>query len=133
LCGGEGPAVVVEATGHPDAILTALTVARPFARVVLLGSTRGETGPVNFYRDVHKKGITLIGAHDSARPRHESTAGLWTQHDDRGVALQLLAHNRLQVAPLITDRYPWRETVRAYEALKSWDRTALGLVLDWTQ
>lgn len=133
LCGGEGAAVVVEATGHPEAILTALTLARPFGRVVLLGSTRGETDHVNFYRDVHKKGLTLIGAHDSARPRLESTHGWWTQHDDRGVALKLLARRRLQVEPLITDRFAWQDALAAYETLKSWSHTALGLILDWTR
>jgi threonine dehydrogenase-like Zn-dependent dehydrogenase len=133
LCGGDGAAVVVEATGHPDAILTALTLARPFGRVVLLGSTRGETDHVNFYRDVHKKGLTLIGAHDSARPRQESTHGWWTQHDDRGIALKLLAQRRLLVEPLITDRFAWHDALAAYETLKSWNRAALGLILDWTR
>ncbi|HXF64735.1 MAG TPA: zinc-binding alcohol dehydrogenase [Caldilineaceae bacterium] len=133
LCDGEGAAVVVEATGHPDAILTALTLARPFGRVVLLGSTRGETDHVNFYRDVHKKGLTLIGAHDSARPRLESTHGWWTQHDDRRIALQLLARRRLQVEPLITDRFAWQDALMAYETLQSWSHTALGLLLDWTR
>ena len=33
-------------------------------RVVLLASTRGETERVNFYRDVHGKGLTVLGAHN---------------------------------------------------------------------
>jgi threonine dehydrogenase-like Zn-dependent dehydrogenase len=130
--GGEGAAVVIEATGHPAAILTAFACTRPFGRVVLLGSTRGETDHVNFYRDVHKKGLTLIGAHNSARPRHESSPGFWSQVDDQRVALQLLAHTRLHVQLYITHRFAWSDAPQAYELLRSWTTSALGLVLDWT-
>ena len=56
---GDGAAVVIEATGTPQAILTAFGLARFGGRVILLGSTRGETEKVNFYADVHKKGLTV--------------------------------------------------------------------------
>ncbi len=130
--GGEGAAVVIEATGHPAAILTALACARPFGRVVLLGSTRGETDHVNFYRDVHKKGLTLIGAHNSVRPRRESSPGFWSEYDDQSVALKLLARGRLNVQPYITHRFAWPDAPVAYELLSSWTSSALGLILDWT-
>jgi threonine dehydrogenase-like Zn-dependent dehydrogenase len=126
-----GAAVVVEATGHPQAILTALDLVRPGGRVVLLGSTRGETDHVNFYRDVHRKGVTLIGAHNIARPHHESHPGWWTEHDDQRVALQLLALQRLTVQPLITHRFSWQQAPQAYELLKTWDLNALGMLLNW--
>jgi 2-desacetyl-2-hydroxyethyl bacteriochlorophyllide A dehydrogenase len=130
--GGDGASVVIEATGHPDAIQTALACARPFGRVVLLGSTRGETDHVNFYRDVHKKGLTLIGAHNSARPKQESTPAFWTQVEDQRVALELLARGRLNVQPYITHRFAWQDAPKAYEILRSWDRSALGILLEWT-
>jgi len=130
--GGEGAAVVIEATGNPDAILTAFACAKHFGRVVLLGSTRGETDHVNFYRDVHRKGLTVIGAHNSARPLHESSPAFWTQFDDQRVALQLLARKRLTVQPYITHRFPWHDAPAAYEILRSWNKSALGILLDWT-
>ena len=131
VCGGAGAAVVIEATGHPEAVKTALVCARPFGRVVLLGSTRGETDGVNFYRDIHRPGLTVIGAHNIARPRRESHAGWWTEIEDQAVALQLLAHQRISVRPLITHRFASRDAVDAYERLRAWDRTALGMVLNW--
>jgi 2-desacetyl-2-hydroxyethyl bacteriochlorophyllide A dehydrogenase len=130
--GGDGAAVVIEATGHPDALHTALDCTRPFGRVVLLGSTRGETDHVNFYRDVHKKGLTLIGAHNSARPQRESSPGFWTQVEDQRVALELLARGRLNVKPYITHRFDWKDAPQAYEILRGWNKSALGLILDWT-
>jgi 2-desacetyl-2-hydroxyethyl bacteriochlorophyllide A dehydrogenase len=130
---GEGAAVVIEATGHPDAILTALACAKPFGRIVLLGSTRGETDHVNFYRDVHKKGLTLIGAHNSVRPKAESTHAFWTQVDDQRVALELLARGRLNVQPYITHRFAWHRAPEAYELLRAWDKSSLGILLDWRE
>jgi 2-desacetyl-2-hydroxyethyl bacteriochlorophyllide A dehydrogenase len=132
LCGGEGPAVVVEATGHPDAVPSAFAYARPLGRVVLLGSTRGDTEAVNFYRDVHKKGLTVLGAHNNARPRHESSPGFWREADDQRVALDLLALGRLHVTPYITHRFAWSDAGEAYALLHSWARTPLGMILDWT-
>lgn len=123
--------VVIEATGHPDAINSALALAAPGGRVVLLGSTRGVTGEVNFYRDVHRKGLLVIGAHDIARPHYESRPGYWTQSDDRRVALRLLAAGRLRVEPLITHQIAWNEVDSAYEPLRNWDAGALGIILNW--
>lgn len=129
--GGEGAAVVIEATGFPDAIVTAFACAKNFGRVVLLGSTRGETDHVNFYRDVHRKGLTIIGAHDSARPRQESSHAFWTRHDDQAVTLALLARKRLNVQLYITHRFAWTDAPAAYEILRSWNKSALGILLDW--
>jgi L-iditol 2-dehydrogenase len=131
LAGELAPAVVIEATGHPDAANSAFGIAAPGGRVVLLGSTRGATAEVNFYRDVHRKGLTVIGAHDIARPDHDSYPGYWTAAQDRTVGLRLLAADRLQVRPLITHRVGWRDAESAYEMLRNWESGALGIVLDW--
>lgn len=131
LCGDAGAAVVIEATGHPEAIPTAFDLARPGGRVILLGSTRGETEFVNFYRDVHRKGLTLIGAHNIARPAHDTAPGWWTLADDQRIALDLLALDRLTVSPLITHRFGWQDAVDAYELLKQPSPETLGIVLEW--
>ncbi|MEX1018139.1 MAG: zinc-binding alcohol dehydrogenase [Litorilinea sp.] len=130
--GPAGPPVVIEATGHPDAVVTAMELVAPGGRVVLLGSTRGETEQVNFYREVHRKGISVIGAHNIARPRYESQPGCWTQADDNQAVMRLLARGRLQVAHLITHRFAWAQALDAYALLKAWDANALGILLDWT-
>lgn len=132
LCGNQGPAVVIEATGHPAAILTAFDLAGWCGRVILLGSTRGETDGVNFYRDVHKKGLTVIGAHNSTRPTHDSRPGWWTRLADQQTAMKLLALERLVIHPLITHRFTWQQAPQAYDLLKQWNKDALGLVLSWT-
>lgn len=132
-CGASGAAVVIEATGHPEAILTAFALARPGGRVILLGSTRGETEQVNFYRDVHKKGLTVIGAHNIARPLVESAPGWWIAQEDQRIALQLLALGRLNVRPLTTHHFGFDEAPTAYTQLQQWDTNTLGMILDWRE
>lgn len=131
LCDGSRPTVVIEATGHPEAIPTAFDLVAWGGRVVLLGSTRGDTEAVNFYRDVHKKGLTVIGAHESARPRVDRAPGWWPIQHDHQVALKLLAQGRLQVQPLITHRFAWQDAPQAYKMLATWTKEMLGIVLDW--
>lgn len=128
---GHGPVVVIEATGHPDAVSTALDVAGWGARVVLLASTRGETPKVNFYRDVHRKGLILYGAHNAVRPRQESSPNYWTLKDDSRLLLTLIAEKRFDVAPLISHRVPGEEAPKAYQLLMEWNPGLLGVVLQW--
>ena len=128
---GNGPAIIIEATGHPDAITTALDVAGRGARVVLLASTRGETPSVNFYRDVHKKGLILYGAHNSIRPRQETSPHFWTLEADSLLLLSLIAQKRFNVIPLISHRVPGEEASKAYQLLMAWNPGLLGVILQW--
>ena len=128
---GDGPVVVIEATGHPDAVSTALDVAGSGARVVLLASTRGETPKVNFYRDVHKKGLLLYGAHNAVRPRQESSANFWTLKDDSRLLLTLIVEKRFDVVPLISHRVLGEDAPKAYQLLMEWNPGLLGVVLQW--
>jgi threonine dehydrogenase-like Zn-dependent dehydrogenase len=129
---GGGPAVVVEATGAPEAINQAFAAAAVGGRVVLLASTRGVT-ETNFYRDVHKKGLTVLGAHNAARPPRDSSPGFWTLEDDFRVVLRLLAGGRLRVAPLTSAVLPAAEAPAAYAALATWRKDQLGVLLRWKE
>lgn len=131
LCDGGKPQVVVDATGHPAAVTSAFDVIAHHGRLVLLGSTRGNTPDVNFYRDVHKTGLTLIGAHNSVRPAADSAPGYWTLADDHRLVLRCLASGRLRVAGLVTHRFAWEDAPVAYAELVAWNPEALGLILNW--
>ena len=131
ITGNKGLAVIIEATGHPPVVNTAFQLADWHGRVVLLASTRGETERVNFYRDIHAKGLTVLGAHNSVRPRHESSPNFWTLRDDWELSLKLIAHGRVVVAPLITHRLPGIQAAEAYQLLMEWDPNLLGVVLNW--
>ncbi|MBC7236326.1 MAG: zinc-binding alcohol dehydrogenase [Chloroflexi bacterium] len=125
--------VVLEATGAPEAVHDALALAGYRGRVVLLASTRGVTKEVNFYSEVHRRGIVIIGAHNAVRPKHESSQAYWTQKDDWDVALRLMATGRLEVSRLTTDILPASEAAKGYELLRSDKAAHLGVLLDWSK
>ncbi len=129
---GKGADVVIEATGSPDAIPIAFRIAKWHGRVVLLGSTRG-VNLVNFYSDVHRKGLIVIGAHNSVRPKYESHKYFWTHRDDCLLALELLARKRIRVKELISLIMSFREAPLAYDKLMRSKNEVVGIVLDWRE
>ncbi|MGQ9690332.1 MAG: zinc-dependent alcohol dehydrogenase [Thermoproteota archaeon] len=127
---GKGANVVIEATGNPEAIPTALKLAGDYGRVVILGSPRGESR-IDFYNNVHRHGITIIGAHERTRPRYESSHGWWTQHDDSSLILRLISRGLLRVRDLITLRMSFQRAGEAYDKLVKSKGEVLGIILDW--
>lgn len=123
--------VVVEATGNPAALQTACDITAFGGRIALLGSSRGATESFDFYKRVHKKGITLIGAHIDTAARLSSAPGWWTLRDEQRTALQLLHNGRVKVAPLISHRFNCSEIGAAYDLLTDWNLDALGIMIDW--
>ena len=128
----QGFPVVIEATGNPAALESACQIAAFGGRIALLGSSRGVSESFDFYKRVHKRGISLIGAHISTGNRPSSAPGWWTLQDEQATALRLLAHKRISVSPLITHRYASSEIEKAYKLLAGWNLEAIGILLDWT-
>ncbi len=126
-----GAHVVVDATDRPEVLTTALEMLRQFGRLVLLGSTRGEAEKVNFYRLVHRKGATIIGAHASARPKRDSLLHLWTERDDWRAVLKLMALGRLKVRPLISLVVPPEEAPQVYRRLVEGEPELVGILFRW--
>ena len=86
---------------------------------------------MNFYRDVHKPGLTLIGAHTDAVPEDTSRPGLWTLKDEAVFYQELVAAGRLDLANLVTHRVPASEIIPVYESMLAGDPSVLGIILDW--
>ena len=82
--------VVFEATGSPRR--SAPPGVLPSAgRLILLGSTRGLVDGFDPYSDVHRKGITVIGAHVSSHPEQPTHQNRWTTANNQRLALDLMA------------------------------------------
>ena len=109
----------------------ALSCAAQCGRIVALGCARGLTDGINFYTDVHRRGVTIIGGHNCIRPEHDSYPGYWTLQDDRQTYLDLLASGRLMVQPLVSEVLSPQEAPAAYDRLASGTLEALGVVFDW--
>lgn len=128
--GGSGAPIVIECTGFPQPINSALLAAKKFGRVIILGSTRGNT-EVNFYRDVHKKALTIIGAHISSNPQRESYPGYWSFQDNASAYLDLIKAGRIDVDSLVSEKRGYRDYQKIYERVLGWDRDYITTIIDW--
>ncbi len=126
-----GAKVVVEVTGVDRALDNALDVTARFGRVALLGCTRHSNFAIDYYRKVHGRGVTLVGAHTMARPRSDSSAGWWTERDDALAFLRLLSLGRISMAGLTDEVHPVSDAPAVYSRLAAGGPFP-AVQFDWT-
>lgn len=126
----KGANAIIEVTGNPAALNTALDNAAKGARVALLGCTRVET-TVDFYHKVHFPGVELIGAHTAARPELESRPGCWTHYDDCKAALKMLSCGMLNIKDMISEIHPYTEAKEVFNRLAFDKNFPIGVALLW--
>lgn len=112
-----GANVAIEVTGNGGGLNGALDCMKKFGRVALLGCTRDSNFSVDYYHKVHGPGISLIGAHNIARPTMESHAGYWTTHDDVMAMQRLNQCGRLDLSALIQETHSPEEAPQIYTRL----------------
>ena len=131
LTGGKGVSACVEVTGVSSAMKQALECATRMGRIALLGCTRVSDCSVDYYRQVHRPGVTLIGAHNSVRPLKESYPHHWTHQDDCTAILNLLEAGRIAVKPTISRVVKPEDAPQIYNQLANDPNFPLGTVFDW--
>ncbi len=127
----QGVDIVIEATGSPEPINDSFSFIKTRGRIILLGSPRGETTHVNFYPDIHRRGISIIGSHGFARPVHESSKHSWTWKDDAGLILELLASGRLKIDKFISKKLSYTKAKEAYGLILKEKNGVLGVLFLW--
>ena len=130
---GSGPNAVVEVTGSAAALQQALEYIAWEGRISLLGCTRISDAPIDYYKFIHKRGISLIGAHTYTRPTKDSVPGRWTERDDYRAFLKLVGAGRLQTRPLISQIVAPQRGPAVFSRLAGAANAPLGIVLDWRQ
>lgn len=128
---GKGADAMVEVTGAAVALQQALTYVAWGGRISLLGCTRISDATIDFYQYVHRRGVSLIGAHTFVRPRVDSYPGYWTKQDDYRALLALIAAKRLQVRPIISEIVSPERAPAVYTRLAEEKHPPLGIVFDW--
>lgn len=125
--------VVFEVTGVPEVINTALHMVKPLGKVIILGSTRGLTDGVNFYRDIHRKGITVVGAHEMHRSQNEADrfGHFRSKKEDEKTVIRLLEAGRITLAPLISTVVAPHEAQDIYNRLLNKNEHLLLATFDW--
>ena len=133
ITGGKGVNAIVEVTGVASALVSALDVAARQARIALNGCTRVSDAPIDFYKQVHCPGITIIGAHNMVRPQKDSYQGYWTNEDDVLALVKLIKGNRINVKPLVNEIHSPTECEGVYQRLCNDPNFPIGVVFDWSK
>ena len=131
VTGGKGVRATVEVTGVSAAMQQALACASYMGRITLLGCTRVSDSSVDFYQQVHRPGVKLIGAHNFIRPKQESYPHHWTHQDDCTAILDLIAAGRIRVAPMASRVVSPEKAPEIYEQLCNDPQFPMGTVFDW--
>ena len=128
-----GAEIVVDATGIPDAIPTAMSLACDAGQVIVVGSPRGKAKDVNFYDDLHRRYIEVSGAHGNMlfEPGHTRLAGAWDINKAQSWLLAALASGRLSLAGLVTHKIKPEGLGDAYEGLLKKKDEYLGVTMNW--
>ena len=109
----------------------ALDCLKRFGRMALLGCTRNSDFSIDYYRKVHGRGVTLVGAHTIARPKVESSAGWWTERDDAKAVIRMLDLGRIEFDSLIEEVHSPREATEVYGRLAK-ERAFPLVQFDWS-
>lgn len=104
LTDGQGPNVVVEATGFPEAWENAFEMARPGTTVLCFGGIKHESKVTFDCEKFHYGEITLKGVYHHT-PYHVQ----W--------ALNLLASGQIDGSKYISGHYPLEKTIDALESI----------------
>lgn len=131
VTGGKGVRATVEVTGVSAAMKQALECASWMGRISLLGCTRVSDCSVDYYQQVHRPGVKLIGAHNFIRPKVESYPHHWTHHDDCRAILNLISAGRVKVAPMVSRVASPEEAPQIYTQLCHDPAFPMGTVFDW--
>lgn len=128
---GKGVKGCVEVTGIAQAMNQALECASWMGRISLLGCTRVSDSAVDYYQQVHRPGVKLIGAHNFVRPKHESYPHHWTHHDDCNAILDMIASKRILVEPIVSRIESPVNAAKIYSELCDDKDFPIGTVFDW--
>ena len=130
---GKGVRATVEVTGVSAAMKQALECASWMGRISLLGCTRVSDCAVDYYQQVHRPGVKLIGAHNFVRPKVESYPHHWTHQDDCRAILDLIGAGRIQVAPIVSRVVSPEDCTEIYNQLCDDPTFPMGTVFDWRE
>lgn len=127
----EGADIVVDATGRADALPGAMSLAADAGTVVVLGSPRGTAPDVDFYTDLHRRSVRVVGAHDSGIGDTIRPGFPFTNARVVPVLVEWVRNGHLPVADLIThhvspDRFP-----EMYQGLLERPEEFLAAVVQW--
>lgn len=127
----KGVNATVEVTGISAAMKQALECASWMGRISLLGCTRVSDCSIDYYQQVHRPGVKLIGAHNFVRPKVDSYPHHWTHHDDCRAILDMISMGRFDVKSIVSRVVKPETAPKIYKELCESNEFPMGTVFDW--
>jgi 2-desacetyl-2-hydroxyethyl bacteriochlorophyllide A dehydrogenase len=128
-----GADIVIDSTGWAAALPAAMSLAADGGTVVVLGSPRGTAPDVDFYSDLHRRSLRVIGAHDSGIGAEVRERFTWTNERMVPLVVDWVRRGKMPVEDLITHHVHPSELPEMYEGLLHGKEEYLGVVLDWSR
>jgi len=147
-----GVPVVFEATGRREPLEQAVSLVKERGRVMMLSTVHG-SADLDFTNGLMMKGATLIGGYINSKPfalqrsditiagkwppviadgwRRYVNSDVWTSDEDIRVILNLIRYGSLNLRPLISHRFSFKQISEAYELVLNREPSLLGGVIDW--
>jgi len=132
ITNNEGVDIIVEATGVPDLVSKALELVNPMGAVYLLGSSRGDIS-INAYKMIHRKGTSLIGAHESVINRLDNGNSGNPVRSQLDKMIHYLSTGQLKTKGMITHRITPDQAEEYYNHLLSDPDNYLGVLIEWSR
>lgn len=136
LTEGLGARIGLECTGRPEVCAWHPTCLERGGRMVLVGSPRGQSPDMtNFLNHFHlfrpHSDLKLIGAHEWKIPAYPIDYHPHSMLRNVKILGQLLAEDRLKIAPGYYHAFKPEEASAAYRLVMDTSASPLGVVFDW--
>lgn len=130
LTAGRMADVVYDVTGHPAVLAQALTLARRFGTLLLLGDA-GDPSQQHLTGDVIRRGVRIVGAHDTYPPAQATDCDIWTHNKMVELFFTYLRRGQMDTSHLISHRFAPQDAPDAYRLLRDRRESAMGVLFDW--
>lgn len=131
--------IITASTKSSDPVSQAAQMSRKRGRIVLVGVTGLELNRSDFYEKELSFQVSCSYGPGRYDPNYEEKGQdypfgfvRWTEKRNFEAILDMMADGRLQVEPLVSHRFSFDESVKAYDVLSN-DKAALGIVLEYPQ
>jgi threonine dehydrogenase-like Zn-dependent dehydrogenase len=130
----KGADLVVEASGVPDALPTAISLVRDGGEVVLLGTPRGTFSgdATQLFVEIHRRGLTVVGALEWLLPLQAGAwQARWSLNNDYEVLFDLLRRGLVKTNGLVTEIVGPDKAQDVYTRLAAHDPSIGAVLFDW--
>lgn len=125
--------VVADATGSPQLTMNAAALTKDGGTCVVVGSPRGLADGVNFYPDLHRRWIEMVGAHGDFLWSPTAAALGWNVDKAMDWILAHMANGRLNTDGLPSRLADPRDAQDVYDQLLNRKGEAVCVSFDWSR